>query len=66
MVQELTLLKTRRSELCVEIVSPPTVLGHLSDEMQIATIRHIEMVGQLTSLRVAVLYQAIHARAPTQ
>jgi hypothetical protein len=51
LVQELTILQTRGSELCKAIVGPLTVRGHLLEGMQIAAICHTEMVGQLTRSR---------------
>jgi hypothetical protein len=44
LVQELTLLQTRGSELCLAKVGPSTVRGHLLEGMQIAAGRHTEMV----------------------
>jgi hypothetical protein len=54
LVQELTLLQTRGSDLCHAIVNPPTVMGHLSEGMRIAVIRHTEVAGQLATLRAAL------------
>jgi hypothetical protein len=44
LVQELTLLQTRGSELCLAKVGPSTVWGHLLEGMQIAAGRHTKMV----------------------
>jgi hypothetical protein len=54
LVQELNLLQTRGSELCMAIFSSSTVWSHLSEGMQISTVRHIEMVGQLIVLWAVV------------
>jgi hypothetical protein len=43
LVQELTLLQTRESELCLAIVGLPRVWGHLFEGMRIAIICHTEM-----------------------
>jgi type II secretory pathway component PulM len=40
--------------LCLAIVGPP-MWGPLSEEMQIATARHTEMVGQLAALQARCL-----------
>jgi hypothetical protein len=52
--EELTLLQTRGSELCLAIVGPPRVKNHLLEVMQIAVLRHTEMVGELATLRTVV------------
>jgi hypothetical protein len=51
---ELTLLLTRGSELCIAIVDPPWVKNHLSEGMQIATLHHIEMAGELAALQMVL------------
>jgi hypothetical protein len=43
LVQELTLLQTRGSELCHTIIDPPMVRGHQSEGMQVATNHQAEM-----------------------
>jgi hypothetical protein len=54
LVQELTLLQTRGSELCLAIVGPPMVRGHLSEEMQSAIVCHTDMARILAMLRAVV------------
>jgi hypothetical protein len=49
LVQELTLLQTQGSKLCLAIVDPPTVHGHLLEGMQSATIYHASMAGELAA-----------------
>jgi hypothetical protein len=50
----LTLLQTQGSKLCHAIIGPPRVKLHLSEAMWLATLRHIEMVGELTAFWAAV------------
>jgi hypothetical protein len=52
--EELTLLQTQGSKLCHAIVSPPWSRHHLSEGMQLATLRHTEMAGELAAFLVAV------------
>jgi hypothetical protein len=40
--------------LCLAIVSPSTVQGHLSEGIQSAIVHHTYMVGQLAALRAVV------------
>jgi hypothetical protein len=49
-LEELTLLQTRCSELCLTIVGPPQVRNHLSEEMRIAALRHTEMAEEFAIL----------------
>jgi hypothetical protein len=49
-------LQTRGSELCLAIVGPLRVRSHLSVEMRIASLQHIEMAGELAALRAAVSF----------
>jgi hypothetical protein len=52
--EELTLLQTQGSKLCHAIVGPPWSRHHLSEGMQLATLRHTEMAGELAAFLVAV------------
>jgi hypothetical protein len=52
--EELTLLQTRGSELCLAIVSPPSVWNHLSEGMWVAALCHTKMAGELAALWAAV------------
>jgi hypothetical protein len=52
--EELTLLQTRGSELCLAIISPPRVRNHLSKGMWIAAFHHTEMAREHAVLRAAV------------
>jgi hypothetical protein len=52
--EELTLLQTRGSKLCLAIVNPPWVRNHLSDGMWIMALHHTEMARELVALRVAL------------
>jgi hypothetical protein len=52
--EELTLLQTRGSELCLAIVGPPRVRNHMSEGMQIAALLHIEMAREFVVLRAEV------------
>jgi hypothetical protein len=49
--EELTLLQTRVSELCLAIVGPPWVRNHLSEGTRIAALHHTEKAGELAALR---------------
>jgi hypothetical protein len=53
-LEELTLLQTRGSKLCLAIVGPPWVRIHLSKGMQLVALRHTEMAGELAALRAMV------------
>jgi hypothetical protein len=53
-IEELTLLQTRGSELCLAIVNPPRVRSHLSEGMRLAALCHTEVADQLTVLRTVV------------
>jgi hypothetical protein len=53
-LEELTLLQTRCSELCLTIVGPPQVRNHLSGEMRIAALRHTEMAEEFAILQAVV------------
>jgi hypothetical protein len=53
-VEELTLLQTWGSELCLAIVGPLRVRSHLSKGMQIIGLCHTEMAEQLATLRAVV------------
>jgi hypothetical protein len=48
--QELTLLQTRGSELCLAIVGPPRVRNHLSEEMRLVALHHTEMAREHAAL----------------
>jgi hypothetical protein len=52
--EELTLLQTEGSELCLAIVGPAWVRNHLSEGMRITALHHTEMVGELAIRRVAM------------
>jgi hypothetical protein len=54
--EEITLLLTWGSELCHTIVGPPGVCNHLSEGMQLAALRHIEMDRELAMLRAGGLF----------
>jgi hypothetical protein len=58
LVQELTLLQTRGSKLCLAIVGLPRVWGHLFEGMRIAIICHTEMARQLAALRATMSFVA--------
>jgi hypothetical protein len=53
-VEELTVLQTRGSKLCLAIVGLPRVRNHLWEGMRIAALHHTKMAEQLVGLRVAV------------
>jgi hypothetical protein len=53
-VEELTLLQTLGSELCLAVVGPLRVRSHLSERMWVFALRHTEMAGELATLRVAM------------
>jgi hypothetical protein len=53
-IEVLTLLQTWGSELCPAINSPPRGKHHLSEGMQLATLRHTEMVRELAAFWEAV------------
>jgi hypothetical protein len=52
--KELTLGQIQGSELYLAIVSPPRVRNHLSEGMQIATLRHTELARELVVLWAVV------------
>jgi hypothetical protein len=52
--EELTLLQTWGSELCLVIVGPPQVRNHLSKGMHIASLCHTEMARELAALWLTV------------
>jgi hypothetical protein len=52
--EELTLLQTQGSELCLAIVGPPWMRNHLSEGMRITALHHTEMVGELAILHAAM------------
>jgi hypothetical protein len=52
---ELSLLWAWGVELCRAIVVPSQVRSHLLARMQVAALRHTEMVGELAMLRAAVI-----------
>jgi hypothetical protein len=52
--EELTLLQSRGSELCLAIVGLPRVRNHLSKGMRIAAFRHTDIAKELTLLQAAV------------
>jgi hypothetical protein len=56
--EELTLLQTQGSELCLAIVGSPRVRNHLSEGMRVAALCHTEMAGELAVLR-AVVFSAV-------
>jgi hypothetical protein len=49
-VDELTLLQTRGSKLCLAILGPPRVRGHMSEVMWSAVLHHTKLVEDLTTL----------------
>jgi hypothetical protein len=49
-VDELTLLQTRGSKLCLAILGPPRVRGHMSEVMWSAVLHHTKLVEELTAL----------------
>jgi hypothetical protein len=53
-VEELTLMQTRGSELCLAIVGRLRVRSFLSEEMHIAALLHTGMAEQLAMLQAAV------------
>jgi hypothetical protein len=53
-VKELTHLQNQGSKLCLAIVGPPKMRGHLLEGKQIAAINHVEMAEGLASLQAAV------------
>jgi hypothetical protein len=62
---ELTLLQTRGSELCLTIVGPPWARS-LSEGMRLATLRHNEMVRELVVFRAVVCsaVESVLGRSP--
>jgi hypothetical protein len=54
--EELTLLRTRGSELYLAIVGPPWLRNHLTKGMWIAALRHTKMAGELAGLQSAVTF----------
>jgi hypothetical protein len=64
--EELTLLQTRGSELCHPIVSSPLSRHHLCEGMRHAALRHTEMAGEFSALRVAVSFvvESVLGRSP--
>jgi hypothetical protein len=52
--EELTLLQTWGSELCLAIVNPPQVRNHLSEGMWVTTLRHTEMAGELVVIQAVL------------
>jgi hypothetical protein len=48
--EELSLLRAWGAELCLAIVGPSRVRNHLLERMRAATIRHIEMVGEVATI----------------
>jgi hypothetical protein len=64
--EELTLLQTRGSELCLAIVGPSQVRNHLSKEMHYAALCHTEMDGELVTLWAVVssAVESVVGRSP--
>jgi hypothetical protein len=62
---ELTLLQTRGSELCLIIVSPPRA-RRMSEGMRLATLHHNEMVRELVVFRtmVSTAVESVLERSP--
>jgi hypothetical protein len=52
--EELSLLQAQGAELCLAIVGPSRARNHLLERMWATAIHHIEMVGELATLRVIV------------
>jgi hypothetical protein len=52
--EEFTLLHTRGSELCLDIVGPPQVRNDLSKGMRSTALCHTEMAGELATLWMVV------------
>jgi hypothetical protein len=52
--EELNLLQTQGSKLCLAIVCPPRVRNHLSEGMRLAAFHHTEMARELAMPRAAV------------
>jgi hypothetical protein len=52
--EELTLLQTWDSDLCLAIIGPPRVRNHLSEGMHTIALHHTEMARELAMLRSAV------------
>jgi hypothetical protein len=52
--EELTLLQTWGSLLCLSIIGHPRVRNHLSEGMRIAALCHTEMARELAMLRAMV------------
>jgi hypothetical protein len=52
--EELSLLRARGSEPCLTIVGSPRVRNHLLEGMQVASLCHTEMAGELAALQAAV------------
>jgi hypothetical protein len=55
-LEELILLQTRGSELCLAIIGPPQVRNHLLEGMRIAALRHTKMAGELAMLLTVMSY----------
>jgi hypothetical protein len=66
--EELTLLQTRGSDLCLAIVGPPRVRNHLSEGMRSAAHHHTKMAGELATLRAAVssAVESVLGRSPDE
>jgi hypothetical protein len=52
--EELTILQTWGSELCLAIVGPARVRNHLSEGMRAAALRRTKRAGELAALRAVV------------
>jgi hypothetical protein len=66
--EELTLLQTSGSELCLAIFGPPRVRNQLSEGMRLVTLRHTEMAGELSALHAAVFsaMELVLGRSPDE
>jgi hypothetical protein len=66
--EELSLLWDRGNELCLAIVGPSQARNHLLERIRAAAIHHIEMVGELAVLWVAMTYaiELVLGRSPDE
>jgi hypothetical protein len=52
--EELTILQTWGSKLCLAIIGPPWLRNHMLERMWVAILCHTEMVGELVALWAVV------------
>jgi hypothetical protein len=52
--KELSLLRAWGAEVCLFVASPSRMRSHMSTRMQVAALRHTEMVGEVAAFQVSV------------